>query len=172
MARNIEIKARARDWSSQKARAAALAKGSVTEIHQEDHFYQTVNGRLKLRVFNEEHGELIAYRRPNQEGPKTSHYEIYRCTSPGSLKRTLDLVPGCQGSVIKVRHLFLTGRTRIHFDEVRDLGGFIELEVVLQDGELEADGLAEARSLMASLDIKPDDLIDAAYIDLILTESD
>ncbi len=59
------------------------------------------------------------------------------------------------------------GRTRIHLDEVEGLGDFMELEVVLREGESAEDGVREAESLMARLQVKPSQLIDRAYIDLL-----
>ena len=43
----------------------------------------------------------------------------------------------------------------------------MELEVVLADGEDTASGDAIARDLMEKLGIRPDQLIDRAYIDLL-----
>ena len=69
--------------------------------------------------------------------------------------------------VVKHRTLLLAGRTRIHLDRVQDLGEFLELEVVLRDGEEAGDGVAEARMLMQRLGIRPDQLIECAYLDLL-----
>jgi predicted adenylyl cyclase CyaB len=61
----------------------------------------------------------------------------------------------------------LAGRTRIHLDHVEGLGDFIELEVVLRPDEETASGVREARELMARLEIAEDDLVEAAYVDLL-----
>jgi len=65
------------------------------------------------------------------------------------------------------RHLFLVGQTRIHLDEVAGLGNFLELEVVLQEGQRAEDGMAIANELMEKLGVKKKDLVGKAYIDLI-----
>jgi adenylate cyclase class IV len=64
--------------------------------------------------------------------------------------------------------LFLVGRTRIHLDRVEGLGDFLELEVVLEEGEQVQIGEAIARDLMQKLQILPDQLIEGAYIDLLV----
>ena len=69
--------------------------------------------------------------------------------------------------VRKRRILLLAGRTRIHLDRVENLGDFLELEVVLRDDEPVADGEAEALLLMTRLGVDPQDLIAAAYVDLL-----
>jgi hypothetical protein len=65
------------------------------------------------------------------------------------------------------RHLFLAGQTQIHLDEVEGLGNFLELEVVLQNGQKPEEGMAIAAGLVEALGVKKEDLIAEAYIDLI-----
>jgi predicted adenylyl cyclase CyaB len=61
----------------------------------------------------------------------------------------------------------LVGRTRVHIDRVEGLGTFVELEVVLDDGESENVGFQEARELMAVLGIEDSALINRSYVDLL-----
>jgi adenylate cyclase class IV len=58
-------------------------------------------------------------------------------------------------------------RTRIHLDRVEGLGDFIELEVVLSEGEPAEAGVNVARELLAKLGIPPEQLIEGAYVDLL-----
>ena len=169
MAHNVEIKARARDFVRQFRLAAQLADGPGTILHQEDVFFRVETGRLKLRFFTPERGELIAYHRPDRIGPKTSHYEIYPTREPKTLQRVLAETLPLLGKVIKKRTLFLRDQTRIHCDEVEHLGCFFELEVVLAPGQDPAEGRAIAATLMKELAIRHEDLIDQAYIDLLLS---
>jgi predicted adenylyl cyclase CyaB len=167
MPRNVEIKARVADPDALAAAALALADGPPTRIRQHDTFYRVPAGRLKLRDFGDGRGELIAYQRPDRTGPKTSHYVIAPTNAPAALHEALSAALGVRGVVAKERTLLMCGRTRIHLDAVADLGHFMELEVVLTDDESEAAGLAEAEELMAALGIGTDDLVRAAYIDLV-----
>jgi predicted adenylyl cyclase CyaB len=166
MARNVEIKARIESINSIFPRAAALADEGPVEIIQDDTFFACRNGRLKLRAFSSDKGELIFYRRADQSGPKTCFYVISPTTSPDTLRETLSLAYGQVGRVRKNRTLFLVGRTRIHLDRVEGLGDFLELEVVLADGESVETGEAIARDLMEKLGIQQDKLIERAYVDL------
>ena len=167
MARNAEIKARIDSVESVLPKAAALADEGPVEIIQDDTFFACRNGRLKLRVFSATKGELIFYRRSNQAGPKESFYLISPTTTPDVLRESLSLAYGQVGRVRKHRTLFLAGRTRIHLDRVEGLGDFLELEVVLSDGEAMEIGEAIARDLIAKLGILPNQLVDRAYVDLL-----
>ena len=167
MARNIEIKARVADMDALAARAAAIADGGPTEVPQDDTFFRCDNGRLKLRAFEDGHGELIFYRRPDAGGPKVSFYVLSPTDSPDTLREALTLSNGQEGRVVKHRTLFLVGRTRVHLDRVRGLGDYMELEVVLADGESAEDGVREAHALMARLGIAQDSLVTGAYHDLL-----
>ncbi len=167
MARNVEIKARVADMAALTARAAAIADGGPVEIPQDDTFFRCHDGRLKLRVFEDGHGELIFYRRPDAGGPKVSFYVLSPTASPDTLREALTLANGQEGRVVKHRTLFLVGRTRVHLDRVQGLGDFMELEVVLGEGESVDDGVREAHELMARLHVPADCLVQGAYHDLL-----
>ena len=167
MPRNIEIKARVARIEALLPRARALADHGPEVIAQDDTFFACAHGRLKLRVFADGRGELIAYERADAEGPKTSDYAITPVADPDALRATLARALGLAGRVIKQRTLFLVGRTRVHLDRVEGLGDFIELEVVLRDGERAAQGEAEAHALLERLQIDAAQLVAGAYVDLL-----
>lgn len=167
MARNIEIKARVASLAAVESLAAALSGKEPVAIAQDDTFFACPDGRLKLRAFSDGTGELIFYRRADHTGPKESFYVISPTSSPDTLRDALGLAYGVIGRVRKQRLLFMAGRTRIHLDRVEGLGEFLELEVVLRDGESAEAGMAEARELLASLRITPEQLVSGAYLDLL-----
>jgi len=164
---NIEIKAYARNFSEIQARAENLSDTPVQVIPQEDTFFNAPQGRLKLRVLSENKGQLIYYTRPDQEGPKRSDYHISLTTDPENLKHVLELAYGIRGVVRKTRYLYLVGQTRVHLDDVEGLGQFMELEVVMEEGQSDAEGQAIAEGLMASLGVERSDLLEGAYMDLL-----
>jgi predicted adenylyl cyclase CyaB len=167
MARNVEIKARIESVEALTPRAAALADQGPTEIVQDDTFFACPKGRLKLRAFSATSGQLIFYQRPDQAGPKESFFLISPTSAPDTLREALTLAYGQAGRVRKHRTLFLAGRTRIHLDRVEDLGDFLELEVVMADGEPVEAGVAVAHDLLAKLGVSPTQLIERAYVDLL-----
>ena len=167
MARNVEIKARVTNPLKLYARARALADTGPVELMQDDTFFHCPSGRLKLRVLSESEGQLIFYERANSLGPKESRYVIWTTSSPDALRARLTAALGERGRVRKKRTLFLCGNTRIHCDEVEGLGSFMELEVVLADGEAAEDGIAIARRIMAQLGVSERQLVDTAYVDLL-----
>lgn len=167
MARNVEIKARIENPDALAARVAALADRGPIEILQDDTFFLCERGRLKLRVLSPGEGQLIFYQRPDQTGPKESFFVIAPTSSPEALREALSLAYGQAGRVRKHRTLYLVGRTRVHLDRVEGLGHFLELEVVLADGERSEAGVEEANRLMREIGIAPAQLIEGAYVDLL-----
>jgi predicted adenylyl cyclase CyaB len=167
MPRNIEIKARIPSVDSLAEKVVSLADQGPFEIDQDDTFFSCANGRLKLRAFSSEEGELIFYRRADQVGPKESFYVRAPTTTPNSLRDVLSLAHGQTGRVRKHRTLFLIGRTRVHLDRVMDLGHFLELEVVLEDHESAEVGVRVADDLLEQLGIQNSQLVREAYVDLL-----
>lgn len=166
MARNIEIKAHIESVEALLPKAAAIASEGPIEIQQDDTFFRCGNGRLKLRALASDRGEIIFYRRANQQGPKESFYLRSPTSAPGAMRDALSLAYGEIGRVRKHRTLFLVGRTRIHLDRVEGLGHFLELEVVLAEDEPSEAGVREAHSVMEKLGIQTSQLIEGAYLDL------
>jgi predicted adenylyl cyclase CyaB len=166
-ARNVEIKARVADPGVLRARVVDLATVAPVNIGQRDTFFNVARGRLKLRRFDDGSGELIFYERDDTTGPKTSRYSKASCADATEMEAVLARALGVRGMVEKRRELFMLGRTRVHLDEVHGLGHFLELEVVLRDGEPAVDGEREAHDLLAKLGVPAAALVAPAYIDLL-----
>jgi len=167
MNRNIEIKARATNLADLLERAKKLTDTPPQVLMQEDVFFHTPNGRLKLRTINGTQSELIYYQRPDGTQPKDSQYLLLAVPDPQTAREILRRAYGIRGIVRKRRTLFLVGVTRIHIDEVEGLGEFVELEVVLPaDWSAEA-GVKIARDLMRQLNIEESSLVAGAYMDLL-----
>lgn len=163
---NVEIKARATDWAAQLKSGLALADRTES-LRQTDTLFNCANGRLKLREQGRAGACLIFYRRAGLKGPKASSYTLVPMADPKGTLKTLSSALGVKGKVIKKRLVCFAGRTRIHFDEVRGLGRFIELEVVMKPGEALSAGRREARNLMLALGIKKGDLAAGAYAEML-----
>ena len=184
MPANVEIKARVEDFEATSALASRIAddpKPAVLE--QRDVFFRAANGRLKLRQQKDGRkkgapeeedspltlAELIAYDRADSQGPKQSTFSKTKISDPAGLEQVLAAACGVKGVVSKVRHLFLVDRTRIHLDKVDGLdGAFLELEVMLKEGESAEEGNRVAEELMEKLNVGEEDLISGAYMDMLL----
>ncbi len=167
MARNVEIKARLRDLEATRRAVAALADGPPEQLEQRDTFFRVDGGRLKLREIAGTRAELIWYRRPDAPGPTESHFETARVADADACRALLAAALGVRGEVRKHRLVYHIGRTRVHLDEVQDLGSFLELEVQMAAAESAAAGAAEAARLMAALGVEESALVPEAYVDLL-----
>ena len=167
MPANVEIKARVRNFADLSMRAESLSDTPLQVIPQEDTFFNTPRGRLKLRHLAPERGQLVYYERGDTAGPKRSDYLIAETSDPSALKAALSAALGVRGVIRKKRSLYLIGQTRVHLDEVEGLGQFMELEVVLRPEQSDADGQAIADDLMVKLGVAQADLLEGAYMDLL-----
>jgi predicted adenylyl cyclase CyaB len=167
MPRNVEVKARIASVEALLLRARALADGEPTVIEQDDTFFACAHGRLKLRDFGDGSGELIAYERADAPGPKVSEYVRAPTSDPAALREALTRAHGVIGRVRKTRRLLMVGATRIHLDRVEGLGDFLELEVVLREGQSIDEGEAIAARLLQQLDIDRAQQSAGAYLDLM-----
>ena len=172
MPRNIEIKARIDSVDALLPRAQAVAGGEPETIHQDDTFFRVPHGRLKLREFADGSAELIHYHRPDSGEAKASDYVRLAVPDPAALREALARGCGLLGRVRKTRVLLRVNEggfnTRVHLDRVEGLGEFMELEVVLQDGQRDADGADAAERLMVALGLGDAPRLAGSYFDLRL----
>jgi len=171
MPHNIEIKARIDSVESLLPIAQALADGPVQTIQQDDTFFACARGRLKLRDFGNGRGELIHYQRDDTAGTKLSDYVRAASDDPAALREALARAHGVIGRVRKTRWLLLAGQTRIHLDRVEGLGDFLELEVVMREGQPEREGGAIADELCERLGVAPAQRLAGAYVDLLASSA-
>lgn len=167
MRRNVEIKARARDFEGQLASALKLAGGREEVLVQEDVFFAAPSGRLKLRKFASGRAELIYYVRPDAERASESSYVVVPTDDPEAAEEFLSRLFDVAGVVRKTRTLCLAGSTRIHLDRVEGLGEFVEIEAMLEPAESFEDGRARLVEIQSALGIGDSDLVDVAYVDML-----
>jgi adenylate cyclase class IV len=168
MARNIEIKAALpQGIEAVLPQARACADGEVQHLEQDDEFFAVPQGRLKLRRFADGSAELIHYHRADGTTARASDYVRVPAPDPEALALALGRALGHHGRVRKQRWLLLAGQTRIHLDRVEGLGDFMELEVVLRDGQSDDQGQAIAEALMQRLGLAGAPRVAGAYRDLL-----
>ncbi len=164
--KNIEIKARITDFEKVKILVENLCNKPIESLKQVDTFFNTPYGRLKLRETDNDTA-LIYYNRADSVEPSQSDIAISFTNNPETLKTLMSKSNGIRGIVNKKRILYKYKQTRIHLDDVEELGKFIELEVVLNDNQSVQDGEDIAFELMEKFNILKSELIDVAYIDLL-----
>jgi len=162
--RNIELKARLRDWEAALRACRDLEARPQGDIHQLDTYFRVPEGRLKLREARPGRTELVFYRRPNVFGPKGCDYLL--APAEPSIKPLLIGALGVLAIVEKTRTLYLWENVRIHLDRVTDLGEFIEFEAVLSEEYDEDDGRRKLEPLIEAFELRPEDLFDGSYLDM------
>jgi predicted adenylyl cyclase CyaB len=164
---NIEIKLAVSDRAFIESLVQPLADTGPELLVQEDIFFCTDQGRLKLRIINQEYAELIHYHRPNIAGIRQSVYVRTPVSEPRVLQAILTDTMGQLGIVRKHRTLYLIGQTRVHLDEVEQLGSYLELEVVLEEGQAREEGERIASHLIEKLQLSQEPLIAESYLERI-----
>src|SRR5688500_18487772 len=124
---NVEIKAKCPDPS--RIRNYLLHQGArfVGTDEQTDTYFNSTNGRLKLREGKIENN-LIFYSRPDQIGPKSSEFGLVKVDDSKELKEILTNALGIKVIVKKSREIYYIENVKFHIDEVPGLGVFIEIE--------------------------------------------
>jgi adenylate cyclase, class 2 len=165
---NIEIKAK----SNNQDKIREILKSRNAEFkgidHQIDTYFKVNNGRLKLREGKIEN-HLIHYQRENKEGPKQSDVTLFKSDPKTSLKEILTKALGILVVVDKKREIYFIDNVKFHLDVVEDLGTFVEIEAIDNEGTIGKDKLLEQCQYFIDLfKISQDDLISVSYSDLMI----
>jgi len=165
MPRNLEVKARITSIQDSTTLANVLPAKYAGVLHQTDTYFNVSRGRLKLREIEGARSELIYYVREEISHQRMSQFEQLSLTDPVKLKFLLTSACGVKGIVQKERILFLYNESvRIHLDNVRDLGAFLEFEIPVSDSTKAKN---QMELLVHHFQIRPADYVVKSYIDLI-----
>ncbi|MFY8126831.1 MAG: class IV adenylate cyclase [Chitinophagaceae bacterium] len=168
MPTNIEFKAKCNDLTSAEEKLKTLHPTFIGTDYQKDTYYNITNGRLKLREGNIENA-LIYYTRANTPNAKQSNVLLYQHTPSDDLKQMLQTLHGIKVVVEKQRKIYFVNNVKIHFDEVPNLGCFIEVEAIDKNETISIETLQQqCDDFVIFFGIKPEDFESKSYSDLLL----
>ncbi len=167
---NYEFKAQVSDPDVLEKRLKALNPIFKGEDHQIDTYFNVSSGRLKLREGHIENA-LIHYERKNEAGAKQSDIILYEHQPSKALKDILVKTLGIKVIVDKTRRIYFIDNVKFHFDTVKRLGRFIEVEAIDTTGEISIEKLKKQCSLYANLfELQTDNYIANSYSDMLIVE--
>jgi homotetrameric cytidine deaminase len=170
--RNVELKARDTDPARTLERALAAGAQDRGLLIQRDTYFAVAHGRLKLREEEPGGATLIGYERPDAASERVSRYRLVAVTEPAPLIAALGAATGVSARVEKRRRLLLWETVRIHLDDVRGLGAFLELEAVAAAGSDLSRERAQIARLRELLEIGDDALREGSYADALTASGD
>ena len=165
---NIEIKAKSNNQDAIRGILKSKNADFKGTDHQVDTYFRVNNGRLKLREGKIEN-HLIHYQRENKEGPKQSDVTLFKSNPKSSLKEILTKALGVLVVVDKKREIYFIDNVKFHIDNVKNLGTFVEIEAIDNDGTIGKDELYKQCQFFLDLfKIYQEDLVSVSYSDLLL----
>ncbi len=162
---NIEIKALYPDLAKARRIAKGLNAWFKGRDRQVDTYFVTRKGRFKLRESTLGGAELIPYLRPDRRGPKKCDYAVIPVQDAPKVKKLLKALLGTDEVVEKQRDIYLVGNVRVHLDQVKGLGNFLELEAVYQGDTSRKRAIEEskARKLLEIFEVPRKNLLENSY---------
>lgn len=164
---NYEFKARVSDPEKYENMLLTLNPVFIGIDHQVDTYFNTTTGRLKLREGNIENA-LIHYERDNIAGSKKSAVILYKHQPDAGLKRILVRQLGVKAVVDKMRRIYFIGNVKFHFDNVKGLGTFLEVEAIDSQGEFTEEELKQqCNKFVEFFGLSKEDMVDKSYGELV-----
>lgn len=162
---NVEFKAELRDRELAQAALRRAGAVRVGRLEQTDTYFRVSDGRLKRREAEGEPTEWIFYDREDRALPKLSRFTIYE--EEAALQRFGSRPLPVWVVVNKSRDVWLLGSVRIHLDDVRHLGSFIEIEALVSPKQNVARCHEIVADLRERLGPAMGELISVGYSDLM-----
>ena len=164
---NIEFKAKVADLAPLRLILQSFSARYLGRDFQRDTYFNVPQGRLKLREGQIEQA-LIFYQRPEQAGFKTSDILLYPAPTDERLKAILLTALGQFKVVEKYREIYLVDNVKIHLDELANLGYFVEVEALDEQGKYNPETLqTQCASWAERFGVKPEDYVAASYSDML-----
>lgn len=169
---NVELKARVHDLQHARTVAAELATRPLQELRQRDTYFYCRTGRFKLREIDQQPSELIWYQRASEQQSRPSHYMLVEVLDQEGMRDLLEATLGIRAVVEKEREVYFYHNVRIHLDQVRSLGTFLEFEAVLEHpGQLQQ-GHEQLAFLRGQFAISEEDLLNGSYGEMVEENQD
>jgi len=166
--KNFEFKAKVTDLAWYEAKLKTLNPEYKGLDCQTDTYFNVSHGRLKLREGNIENS-LINYEREDYAGSKLSEIILYKHEPNPALKTILTRQFGIKVVVAKKRNIYFIDHIKFHFDEVENLGTFIEVEAIDTTGNFTIEELKNSCNYYFDFfELTNANLIDKSYSDLIM----
>jgi adenylate cyclase class 2 len=164
---NIEFKARCDEPERIRAVLRDMKARPAGVDNQTDTYFNVSAGRLKLREGNIEKN-LIYYRRNEDARLKQSNVWLTPFESTEAIRALLTEALGVRCTVEKRREIYFHGQTKIHVDDVRGLGSFLEVEVIAESPEADVEAMeTTCRAWKRRFQVDDADLVLASYSDMI-----
>src|SRR5215213_5220242 len=168
---NYEFKAKYNDLELLEIKLKKSNPLFVGTDYQIDTYFNVPDGRLKLREGTIENS-LIHYNRTNTTDAKQSDVTLYQHQQDKNLKEILSRVLGIKIVVNKKRKIYFIDNVKFHFDEVNELGSFVEVEAIDKDGSIGMEKLKEQCNYYIRLfEITEDQFIAESYSDMLAKKS-
>lgn len=165
---NFEFKARTTRLQELEERLQTYQPLFKGVDHQIDTYFHVPHGRLKLREGAIENA-LIHYQRHNIAGAKQSDVLLYEHQPQPALKQVLTAALGVKVVVDKQRKIYFIDNVKFHFDVVKELGTFVEVEAIDKDGTIGLEKLQEQCRYYSHLfGLQEEDYVAESYSDLLL----
>lgn len=165
--KNVEVKARTSSPEKIREILTSLNANYIGCDHQVDTYFNTPNGRLKLREGNIENS-LIHYNRQNTPEAKVSDIAYSKVTHSNDIKNVLASSFGILIEVVKDRHIYFIDHVKFHVDFLDKLGSFVEIEVIDDKNEYSESEMKElCQHYQITLGIQESDLLTHSYSDML-----
>jgi predicted adenylyl cyclase CyaB len=124
---------------------------------------------MKLREEEDNDAYFIYYERPDEE-IKMSNYECYSINDVNQFYKTFGHMMNVELIVEKTRELYIYKNAQIHIDNVKHLGVFMEIEVVIKTEDEEKNAQNLLHEILEMTNTKNNKIVIDGYRELMLEQ--